>query len=84
MLSNISRSKGNRAIKFGQLTEYNMRNIFLEKSLTKCAGEASSRPYLWINSLKCYTVRFYCMPKSTESLPKYIETKRLTICLYLI
>ena len=24
---------------FGQLIEYNMRNIFLEKSYTKCVGE---------------------------------------------
>ena len=32
ILSNITRSKGNQAMKFGQLIEYNMRNIFLEKS----------------------------------------------------
>ena len=30
ILPNTSRSKDNRAIKFGQLIEYNMRNIFLE------------------------------------------------------
>ena len=36
---NISRSKGNQAIKYGQLIEYNMRNIFVEKSYTKCGGE---------------------------------------------
>ena len=29
---------------FGQLIECNMRNIFLEKSYTKCDGETSSRP----------------------------------------
>ena len=28
-------------MKFGQLIEYNMRNIFLEKSYTKCGGETS-------------------------------------------
>ena len=39
ILPNISRSKGNQAMKFGQLIEYNMRNIFVEKSYTKCAGE---------------------------------------------
>ena len=44
MLPNISRSKGNQAIKFGQLIEYNMRNIFVEKSYTKCAGETIPRP----------------------------------------
>ena len=32
LLSNISRSKGNLTMKFGQLTEYTMKNIFLEKS----------------------------------------------------
>ena len=31
-------------MKYGQLIEYNMRNIFLEKSYTKCGGETSPRP----------------------------------------
>ena len=43
LLPNIWRSKGNQTMKFGQLTEYNMRNISLEKSYTKCGGEPSSR-----------------------------------------
>ena len=43
-LPNISRSKGNQAMIFRQLIEYNMRNIFLEKSYTKCAGETIPRP----------------------------------------
>ena len=30
VLPNISRNKDNEAMKFGQLIEYNMRNIFLE------------------------------------------------------
>ena len=32
-------------MKFDQLIEYNMRNIFLEKSYTKCDGETSPRPF---------------------------------------
>ena len=44
MLLNISRSKGNWTIKFGQLVEYNMRNIFLENSYTKYGGETIPRP----------------------------------------
>ena len=40
ILPNILRSKGNQAMKFGQLIEYNM-NIFVEESYTKCAGETS-------------------------------------------
>ena len=32
-------------MKFGQLIEYNMRNIFLEQSCTKCGGETIHRPF---------------------------------------
>ena len=39
ILNNISRSKSNQAMEFGQLIEYNMRNIFLVKSYTKYGGE---------------------------------------------
>ena len=35
ILPDISRSKSNQAIRFGQLIEYNVRNIFFEKSFTK-------------------------------------------------
>ena len=31
-------------MKFGQLIEFNMRNIFVEKLYTKCAGETIPRP----------------------------------------
>ena len=45
ILLNISRSKGNQRMKFGQLLEYSKRNIFLEKSYTKCDGEDNPRPF---------------------------------------
>ena len=45
ILPDISRSKGNQAMKFGQLIEYNMKNIFLEKSYAKCGGETNSKPF---------------------------------------
>ena len=32
-------------MKFGQLIEYNMKNIFLEKSYTKCGGEIIPRRF---------------------------------------
>ena len=32
-------------MEFGQSIEYNMRNIFIEKSYTKCDGETSPRPF---------------------------------------
>ena len=45
ILLNISRSKGNQTVKFGQLIKYNMRNIVLEKPFTKCGGETTLRPF---------------------------------------
>ena len=32
-------------MKFGQLIEYNMRNVFLQKSYTKCGGESGPRSF---------------------------------------
>ena len=45
MLPYNSRSKGNQTMKFGQLIEYNKRNIFLEKPCTKFGGETIPRPF---------------------------------------
>ena len=44
ILPNISRSKYSQAMELCQLTEYNMRNIFLQKSHTKCGEETIPRP----------------------------------------
>ena len=43
--TNISWSKGNQALKLGQLTEYRIRNVFLEKLYTKYGGETIPRPF---------------------------------------
>ena len=43
ILPNIPRSKVNQTMKFGQFIEYNMKNIFVEKSYTKCTGETIPR-----------------------------------------
>ena len=45
ILPNMYRSKGNQTMKFGQLIECNLRNIFLDKSYTKCGGESSPRHF---------------------------------------
>ena len=45
ILSNISRNKGNQTMILGQSIEYNMRNIFLKKSFTKCRGETIARSF---------------------------------------
>ena len=58
-------------MKFGQLIEYNMRNIFVEKSYTKYGRETISRPF----------------PKKSKLLikgpSKYSETKLQNTCFYL-
>ena len=77
-------------MKFGQLIEHYMRNIFLEKSYTNCVGETRPRPFLkknqnrtyfWITSLKFYSVFIVC---KSRGLPKFIETKVLTTYVYFI
>ena len=45
MLPNISTTKGNQKTKHCQLIEYNMRNIFLEKSYKNYGGEAIPTPF---------------------------------------
>ena len=41
----ILNSEDNQIMKFSQLIEYN-RNVFLEKSYTKCGGEACPHPFI--------------------------------------
>ena len=54
ILPNISRSNGKQTMKFGQLVEYNTRNIFLEKLDTKCCEEASPRPFYKKSKLRIF------------------------------
>ena len=46
MLPNISRSKSNQIMKSDQLIEFNMRNIFVEKSHTKYGLETIPNVFL--------------------------------------
>ena len=45
ILPNILTNKDNQAMKFGQLRECNMKNIFLEKPYTKYGRETSPRSF---------------------------------------
>ena len=81
-MSNISRSKDNQSMKFGQLIEYSMRNIFVEKSYTKYGGEKPFADSFLRNGiehisgsivLKFYKVCFYCI--LILGLSKYSKTK---------
>ena len=44
ILPNISQSKGNQAMKFGQYIQHNKRNTFLQKLCRKWGKENNSRP----------------------------------------
>ena len=44
ILPNISRTKGNQAIKFSYLIAYKVRNMLLQKSWRKCDRKTSPRP----------------------------------------
>ena len=45
ILPNISRSKDNQTMEISQLIEYNMKNIFLEKSHAKHSAETNLGPF---------------------------------------
>ena len=67
ILINISRRKCNQTIKLGQLIEHKMRyrNIFLEKSYTRCGGETIPRPFSKKSKLNIFLDQFstvlYCL-----------------------
>ena len=54
ILLNISRSEGNQTMKFGQGYGQNAQEKHAPDPSVKCKTYA----YLWIDSLKCYTVIF--------------------------
>ena len=45
ILPNILVSKDDQAMKFGQLIEYDMKNIFLRKLWPKCGGQTIPRSF---------------------------------------
>ena len=82
-IAHISRSEGNnQTMKFGQLTEYNMRNIFLEKSYTKCGGETIPGAFSKKSKLTVSLDQFVLIV--CQGLSKYIEIKPQTTWFYLI
>ena len=76
-------------MKFGQLIEYNMRNIFLEKSYTKCGGETFPDPFLKIQnweisgSTDWNTTKLFLFYIQNEVNQNKLKLRRLTL-FYLI
>ena len=76
-------------MKFVQLIEYNIRNIFLEKSYTESGGEIIPRPfqsqdwaYLWINSPKYSIFCFYYIQVEGYHNILKLHCKRLAFISY--
>ena len=82
--------QSNQTMKFGQLIEYHMINIFLKKSYIKCGGETIPRLFYKKSKLsicldqqsKVLYSLFFFIPSG--GLSKFIETKLQTTCFYLI
>ena len=70
-------------MKLGQLIEYNIRNIFLEKSYTKCGGETIPRSFSR-NSKLSKSLDQLSFKSNRWGLSKYIETNLPTPCFYLV
>ena len=54
ILPDISRCEDNQTMIFCQLTEYNMRNVFVEKSSAKWVRETNPRPFFKKSKLSIY------------------------------
>ena len=65
-------------MKFGQSIDYNKRNILLEKSYTKCGGEASSRPF----NKKSYMEKYLNQQPETLYSFCYYMSQLLTTKIY--
>ena len=61
-------------MKFGQLIDYGMGNVFHGKSYIRYCGETSPRPF----------AQFVFVVFSNQEMPNYIEIKVPTTCFYLI
>ena len=59
-------------MKFGQLIKYNMKNIFLETSYTKCDREATPRPSSKKTKLRI-SMDQYCKVCQAEDYQKWLK-----------
>ena len=76
ILINISRSKDNQSMKFGQLTEYN-RKILFGKSYIKCGGKTIPTPFSKKSNLR---ISLDQQPKTSYSLfLLYVKSRNIEI-----
>ena len=75
-IANISRSKVNQIIKFGQLIETFFMKHYTQNEVEKLFPDpvlkSRNWAYLWANSLQFYLVCFHCVPSWKPS--NYIES----------
>ena len=67
-------------MKFGQLIDYNVRNIFLKKPYTKCDGETSLRPFYFSCMSKLRPIEIYWIeaarPPALTSYKAFLKSKK--------
>ena len=90
ILPNISGTKGNKVTEIGELIEYNVRSIFIQKSCRKWGRETSNRPLfgfkkaLWqeqvVNTL---VLTCFGRPRLGHTI-KTFQTGNLEVCSILI
>ena len=74
-MTDLSRGKGNWAIKFGQFMEYNAKHIFLGKPSRKCEGEIIPRPFFQ-NMKTDHISELSCTPFAFTSYKAYLKNKK--------
>ena len=89
ILPNISRSKGNQTMKFGQLILFDMKD-FSWKIIHKMWWTDYSQTFFWkikiahISELSQSFIQFVLIVCPSKGLSRYIVTKLQTTCFYLI
>ena len=73
LLPDISRNKGYQTMKLGQLIEYNMRNVLLEKSCTKWSGDTS--PRLFFKKSKIEHISRSTVSSLTQFVLLYVQVE---------
>ena len=78
-------------MKFGQLIEHNIRNLFLEKLYRKYVEDASLRPFnnksklgMSLDQESEILLKFVFVVCVSQGLPTYVKTKVMTTCFYLL
>ena len=78
--TNISRSKENQTMRFGQVIEYTVRNILLQKSCRKWGKKNSSNPVFQKVLYEVKASAFTCLQFQYISIALDLDTTKNNLC----